>query len=259
MDGQLALVFQRIVRLDQSALGRRAPVLQAGQEEAHGRAPGQDRQGRAFFFLPAETLTKLTLLSRAERVSLSIISLAAFQRALAVWCGQSQAVSAVTSADRIPPRFRDTVGRLIAGIPIHSDFAADMPMREFLAALAKQFYGTIPHWDLAFEQYDEIFSPAAPFCPARFNFIPYQAEFATGGDGGTRPEISGVLRLTDTGRGEAYSDMLFVLMQYPDGLLGRITHSLNFSPEKIEAFIGLFARILEKIADDPGGRLSELL
>jgi hypothetical protein len=223
------------------------------------RSSDPDRQGRAFFFLPAETLAKLALLSRAKRVSLSIISLAAFQRALAVWCGQSQAMAAVTSADRIPPRFRDTVGRLIAGIPVLSDFAVDMPVREFLAALARQFYDTIAHWDLAFEQYDEIFSPAPPFCPTRFNFIPHQAEFATGGDGGTRPEFSGVLRLTDTGRGEAYSDMLFVLMQYPDGLLGRVTHSLNFSPKKIEAFIEIFSRILEKIADHPGGKLSELL
>jgi hypothetical protein len=132
-------------------------------------------------------------------------------------------------------------------------------VREFLAVLARQFYGTIPHWDLAFEQYDEIFAPAAPFCPTRFNFIPHQAEFATGGDGGKRPEFSGVLRLTDTGRGEAYSDMLFVLMQYPDGLLGRVTHSLSFSPEKIENFIEIFSRILGKIADNPGGKLSELL
>jgi hypothetical protein len=223
------------------------------------RSGDPDRQGRAFFFLPAEILEKLTALSRAERISLSIISLAAFQRALAIWCGQTHAVTAVTSADRIAPRFRDTVGRLIAGVPVASDFSMDMPVREFLTALARQFYDTIPHWDLAFEQYDEIFSPAPPFCPTRFNFIPHQAEFATGGDGASRPEFSGVLRLTDTGRGEGYSDMLFILMQYPDGLLGRVTHSLNFSPQKIEAFIAIFSRILEKIVSNPGGKLSELL
>ena len=157
------------------------------------------------------------------------------------------------------PQFQGTVGRLIAGISICSDFPDDMPIREFLSALAKQFYGAILHQDLAFEQYDEIFSPPAPFCPTRFNFIPYQAEFATAGDGACHAEIPGALRLTDTGRGEAYSDLLFVLIQFPDGLLARVTHSLDFSAEKIDSFISIFGRVLEKIADNPGGKLRELL
>ena len=38
MDGQLALVLQRVLRLDQRPGGRRAPVGQSGQEEAQRRA-----------------------------------------------------------------------------------------------------------------------------------------------------------------------------------------------------------------------------
>ena len=220
------------------------------------RSGDANRQGRALFSVSGETLAKLIRLSHTERISLSTISLAAFQAALAQWCGQTQAVTAMTSADRMNAQFQGTVGRLIGGIAIYSDFPEDMPIREFLSALAKQFYGAILHQDLAFEQYDEIFSPPALFCPTRFNFIPQQAEFATVGDGASMPKFPGVLRLTDTGRGEAYSDLLFVLIQYPDGLLARVTHSLDFSAEKINSFIDLFGRILEKIADNPGGSVN---
>ena len=47
MHRQLALVLQRVLGPHQRAGGRRAPVVQAGQEEAQRRAVGQHRQRRA--------------------------------------------------------------------------------------------------------------------------------------------------------------------------------------------------------------------
>jgi hypothetical protein len=217
------------------------------------------RLGRAAFSVPVETLEKLALLSRNERVSLPMICLAAFQLTLGQWCGQRHALTAVTSADRMKPQFRGTIGRLMSGIPLYSDFSEDQPIRVFLATLAKEFYSTLAHRDLAFEQYDEIYSPPAPFCTTRFNFIPHQPDFSAGGTGAGRPEFTGILKLTNIPKAATYRDLHFLLMQYPDGLVGRVIYNLNFSFEKIESFIVILGRVLNKIADNPDGKLSELL
>jgi hypothetical protein len=215
--------------------------------------------GRAAFSVPLKTLEKLALLSRSERISLPMVCLAAFQLTLGQWCGQKHALTAVTSADRMKPQFRDTIGRLMSGIPLYSDFSQDQPIRIFLAALAKEFYSALAHRDLAFEQYDEIYSPPAPFCTTRFNFIPHQPDFSAGGTGAGRPEFAGILKLANIPKAATYRDLHFLLMQYPDGLVGRVIYNLNFSFDKIESFIGIFGRMLNKIADNPDGKLSELL
>jgi hypothetical protein len=216
------------------------------------------QQGRVVFSISGETLGKLLRFSAAERISLTVIGLAAFQMSMARWCGQDQAMTALTVADRFLPQFHGTVGRLIGGIPIYTDVPGDMPIREFLSGLAKYLYAAMANRDLAFEQYDEIFSPPGPFCPTRFNFIPYQEEFSTGGDGGPRPDFSGIVKLTATGKGEEYSDILFILMQYADGMMGKISYNPKFSYENIVSYIGIFTRILEGIADLPDGKLVEL-
>ena len=95
---------------------------------------------------------------------------------------------------------------------------------------------------------DRYVCAARAFLPGHGSIsYPIRREFAPGGwraRGGARLEFSGTVRLPGHLQKDAsYRDLHFLLMQYPDGLVGRIIHSLDFSSEKIEGFIAMFARI----------------
>ena len=56
------------------------------------------------------------------------------------------------------------------------------------------------------------------------------------------------MKLSEVGKAATYRDLHFLLMQYPDGLVGRIIHSLNLSLQR-QILAGTFERTLQKIAE----------
>ena len=64
----------------------------------------------------------------------------------------------------------------MSSVAVRARIDAAMPVRDFLRGVAKDFYDSILHQDLAGEQYEAIYAPAQPFCSTRFNFVPRQDE-----------------------------------------------------------------------------------
>ncbi len=213
--------------------------------------------GRAHFLIENDLMLRLAALGRQERVSLALVCFAAFQIALAKWCGVTEIVSSVQSADRIRPQFRQTIGFLQSAIAIFSKLPQNLRYREFLLATARQLYDGIAHQDLAFELYDEIFAPPQPFCTSRFNFTPRQENFFVGTE--ATPVIDGVQHSSDIPKVSAYRDLQFLVIEYPQGLVCRAVYNKNLSFEKIAELIRLYQGILAAVAADPGITIGQFL
>ena len=207
--------------------------------------------GRAYFRIENALMEKLAALGREERVSLGVICFAAFQLALAKWCGADEMVSGVQAADRVRPQFRGTIGYLLSAIAVHSRLKREMDFRDFLRSFAREVYDGILHQELAFELYDEIFEPPQPFCSPRFTFIPRQEGFFIGDNEGALPVIKGTTAAGDTRKLSVYRDLHFLVMEYPEGLLCRVIHNKNLSLGKISELADIYTQTLAKIA---GGR-----
>lgn len=129
--------------------------------------------------------------------------------------------------------------------------------REFLLATARQLYDGIGQQDLAFELYDEIFAPPQPFCTARFNFTPRQENFFVGKE--SAPVIKGVEPAPDIRKISAYRDLQILIIEYPEGLVGRAVYNKDLSLAKITLLVESYKKILEGIAADPGMGIGQLL
>ena len=223
-----------------------------------GDSPSEEPMlGRAFFLVEEDVMRRLDELARAQRVSLGLVCFAALQIALARWCGQAGMVTGLIAANRIRPQFQGTVGSLLSIIQVASTISAAIPFRAFLMGFAKSVFDGIAHQDISVDNYNEIFLPSQPLGVPRFNFVPRQENFFVGA-GDQTPAISGVQQSSDIRRNSAYTDLHFLMLEYPKGLFGRVVFAKTLSFATIKAMIELYQAILKRIAADPDIMLESL-
>jgi hypothetical protein len=213
--------------------------------------------GRAFFLVEEDTMRWLDALARAQRVSLGLVCFAALQIALAGWCGQAEMVSGLIAANRVRPQFQGTVGSLLSIIPVASRISAGVSFRSFLMGFAKTVFDGIAHQDISVDNYNEIFMPPQPLGVPRFNFVPRQENFFVGA-GDQTPAIQGVQPAADIKRNSAYTDLHFLMLEYPKGLLGRVVFAKTLFPSTITAMAQMYQAVLRRIAVDPDCALESL-
>ena len=231
------------------------PAAKLPQE--HHKQTG--RRGRSYFFIREEILTRLTAVAAADRISLTLVLLAAFQLALARWSGQREILSAAYTADRVRPQFQGTIGFLVTNMPVCARLEPAIGFRAFLADFAREFYGSYLHRELSCELYDAIFAPQKPFCASVFNFVPLQARFSAG-ELLSLPAFDEVVVGPDGARPAIYRDIYLGLAQYPNGLLGKLFYNADlFTPKGMEVFVGHFRHVVEKLASEPGVTLKGVL
>ena len=216
-------------------------------------------RGRAFFLLGEKLSARFEDITRAERVSLTLLYLAAYQIALARWSGQEEIVSAAYTADRLRPETLNTIGSLILNMPVASRIERGQEFRPFLLELARSFYGSYVHRELSCELYDAIFEPPQPFCGAVFNFVPLQKSFSSG-ETLSLPHFDGLMVVPEAPRPALYREIYLGLVQHARGVLGKLYFNADFFGVRgMEEFVGHFRHVTGKIADDPQCRLGDLL
>ncbi|MGH6828815.1 MAG: condensation domain-containing protein [Rhizomicrobium sp.] len=207
------------------------------------------RRGRSYFFIGREVIEPLVALARHERVSLTLLLLAAYQVALGRWSGRREILSAAYTADRVKSRFQDTIGFLVANLPVCARLEPRQGFASFLAALARDFYGSYPHRELSCELYEAIFEPPKPFCPAVFNFLPLEKRFCAS-ELLSLPAFDGTVRGPDGPKPAIYRQLYLGLAQYPNGLLGKLFYDADlFTPAGAESFVPHFRAVLAGIAN----------
>jgi iturin family lipopeptide synthetase A len=214
--------------------------------------------GRVFFLVEDDVMRRLDELAKAQRISLGLVCYAALQIVIARWCGQTGMVTGLIAANRIRPQFQGTVGSLLSIIPVASRISPGDPFRTFLMGFAKNVFDGIAHQDISVDNYNEIFLPPDPLGVPRFNFIPRQENFFVGAWEQT-PAISGVMPSTDIRRNSAYTDLHFLMLEYPEGLLGRVVFAKTLSFTAIKAMVDMYQAILKRIAAEPDSVLASLV
>ena len=224
----------------------------------YDREGDQTRRGRSFFFTGPEIVARLAAVAQESRVSLTILLLAAYQLALAGWSGQREILSAAYTADRVDPRFRNTIGFLVVNMPVLARIDGDRSFKSFLLDFAKDYYGSYAHRDVSCELYEAIFAPQKPFCSTVFNFIPLQKNFSAG-ELHAVPSFDGILTAPDAERPSIYRDVYLGLSQHSNGMLGKVFYNAGrFTPGAMENFIRHFSAVIDGIAAGPGAKLGSL-
>jgi len=233
------------------------PMPPARLPQDHHKQTG--RRGRSYFFIRDEIFMRLVVLAATNRISLTLILLAAYQLSLARWSGQREILSAAYTADRVRPQFQGTIGFLVTNMPVCARLEPAISFRAFLADFAREFYGSYPHRELSCELYDAIFAPPQPFCATVFNFVPLQARFSAS-ELLSLPAFDGVVTGPDGARPAIYRDIYLGLAQYPNGLLGKLFYNADlFTPQGAEIFVDHFRHVVGKLAGEPDVTLKELL
>jgi hypothetical protein len=225
----------------------------------YDHSTGTGRRGRSYFFIDQDVVTTLAAISRASRVSLTLVLLAAYQLSIARWSGQVEILSAAYTADRIKPQFQNTIGFLVSNMPVCCRLDKNVEFRSFLQDFSKDYYGGYAHLELSCELYEAIFAPDRPFCATVFNFVPLQKNFSTS-ELYSVPPFSGTLIAPDASRPAIYREIYLGLSQYPNGILGKLFYNADlFAPKNIDVFIQYFKSVARGIAENPTIKLRELV
>jgi hypothetical protein len=223
----------------------------------HSGAVG--RRGRSYFFVTQNIVARLLAVADANRLSLTLVLMAAYQLALARWSGADAILSAAYTADRVKPEFRNTIGFLVTNMPVCARIDRDDDFPSFLRGFARDFYAGYAHRDLSCELYEAILRPEKPFCASVFNFVPLQKNFFAS-ELHAVPDFEGTIMAPDAARPAIYRDLYLGLAQYPNGILGKLFYNAGaFTPDSMEVFIRNFRHVAGEIAADPSQRLKSLL
>ncbi len=225
----------------------------------YNRDADTERRGRSFFFVDQPIVARLAAAAQESRVSLTILLLAAYQLALARWSGQLEILSSAYTADRVNPQFQNTVGFLVANMPVCARIDRNASFKSFLLDFAKDYYGGYAHRELSCELYEAIYTPEKPFCATVFNFIPLQKNFSAG-ELYSIPSFDGILTAPDAAKPSIYRDVYLGLSQHSNGMLGKVFYNAGrFTPQAIENFIRHFRHVAQAMINDPDGNLHQLL
>ena len=180
------------------------------------------RRGRSFFFVDQDIVPRLTAISQASRVSLTLVLLAAINcrsrdgAASSKFCRPPIRRTGWTPSSRTRSGFWSPTCRSAAASTGPWDFASSS------AIFAREFYGSYAHRELSCELYEAIFSPADAVLRHGVQFraaaeeVSSTSEHAFGAcfrrRSSTAPQAS---------RPAIYREIYLGLIQYPNGISGK--------------------------------------
>ena len=265
LPAELAAQYADYALAQRQALAKDLPAhLAYWQKRLEGAPPSRlpydhvrdtNMVGRSYFGIGEELPARL---AASFKVSPFALYLGALQILLARWSGENRIVTAVNTADRINPRFENTVGYLISSVPVDSVIDDEKTVGDFLAGVGNSFYQAYAHRDLSYDLYDAICNPPQPFATTLFNFIPLQDKLSAA-RAHAAPVQAGLWPGPDVQRVRVHREIYFCLIEQPRGMVGKIYYNLDFfAPATIAALIARFTGILEKMAAGPATRLADI-
>ncbi|MFD5461539.1 condensation domain-containing protein [Kitasatospora sp. NPDC127059] len=232
--------------------------------------PASTGQGGArAFSLPAELTGRLRAVASAEKATMYVLLLAAFETALHRATGQDEIVVGAALAGRSRPEFADVVGCCTYSAMMRSRVTGEESFRALLARTREQVIGALEHQDYPLSALSERLGTGrrgslveALFA---FNRSPRHgddlAALVTLGPAGIRRSLGGLEVEAFPLPFEEGTLPLELVMAEADGRLhGLLRHRAGFLDEPgAERLLAWFTAVLERVADDPGTPLGELL
>ncbi|KFE71961.1 hybrid non-ribosomal peptide synthetase/type I polyketide synthase [Hyalangium minutum] len=231
------------------------PVLELPTDRP--RPPVQDFRGALVpFRIGKETTAALRALATQERVTPTMVLLAAFQALLHRYTGQEEFLVGMPHASRERPETEGVVGFFVNTLPIRADLSGAPSFRTLLARVRETSLGALEHAEVPFEQLVKALRPERDL-----STLPLvQVMFA--------PQVSQLGRLKLPGLdmeplaldpGRATFDLTLLSWEDHDALAGQWEYSTAlFDPSTLERMAGHLCRLLEGAVRQPDARLSGL-
>ncbi len=232
-----------------------APALDLPTD--HPRPPVRSGRGeRLTFSLRPDLLGRLEALARAERSTMFMVLLAAFQTLLARYSGQRDVCVGTPVLGREDPRAERVIGYFAATVVLRGDLGDDPTFRDFLRATRRTVLRGLMRQDVALEQIVAALRTERD----RSRTPLFQAMFMLMRQARLKPRLGELdAEIFDQGLSGAKTDFGIDVYLSPDGANGVCSYDADlFDRTTIERMIASFRVLLEDIAAHPDARISEL-
>jgi amino acid adenylation domain-containing protein len=232
-----------------------APALDLPTD--HPRPPVRSGRGeRLTFDLPSDLLSRLEALARAERSTMFMVLLAAFQTLLARYSGQRDICVGTPVLGREDPRAERVIGYFAATVVLRGDLGDDPTFRDFLRATRRTTLRGIMRQNVGLERVVAALRTERD----RSRTPLFQAMFMLMRQADRKPRLGELdAEIFDQGLSGAKTDFGIDVYLSPDGANGVCSYDADlFDRTTIERMIASFRVLLEDIAAHPDARISEL-
>ncbi|MFI7633173.1 amino acid adenylation domain-containing protein [Nonomuraea sp. NPDC049400] len=214
------------------------------------------RGGRVSAPLPGKLTARLTRLAEERGATPFMVLLAAFKTLLFQHSGQDDIVVGSPIAGRTRREIEPVVGFFANILVLRTSLAGDPRFEELLDRVKESALGAYGHQDMPFETLVEMLRPdrvAHRIPVARIWFVLHNAPMPAF-------EAPGIaLALEERPSDTAQFDLNMALTQTDGGLVAALEYSSDlFHRATVERLFRAYREVLERVADDPGIRLSEL-
>jgi amino acid adenylation domain-containing protein len=223
---------------------RPRPAVQSYRGSVHG------------FALSRKLTADLVELSQREGATLFMVLLAAFQVVLSRWSGQTDIVVGTPIAGRSRSELEGLIGFFVNTLALRTELGEGESFKELLGRIKETTLGAFAHQDLPFEKLVEMLQP-----PRDLSRQPvFQVLFTLQNVPRETLHLPGLtLRQRGGEQTTAKLDLSVYLEETDQGLRGVIEYAADlFDAATIERLAGHLRVMLEGIAADPDGRISEL-
>ena len=206
--------------------------------------------------LPSQLVDKLTVLSQSEGVTLFMTMLAALQKLLSVYSGQSDIVVGSPIASRNCTEVEPLIGFFVNTLALRTNLEGNPTFRELLARVKETTLAAYTHQDIPFERLVEELQPERSL-----NYHPiFQVLFALQNAPQSALELAGLtLERQPLHQGTSPFDLSWFATHVADGMQIRIEYSTDiFDVETIRRMLGHFCALLQSTVENPGQHIEDL-
>ncbi|GLZ39702.1 condensation domain-containing protein [Actinokineospora sp. NBRC 105648] len=221
----------------------------AGETAPEGSRPGRQQA----FPIPAPLWAGVLGLARELRATPFVVLSAALQAVVARWSGRSGFVLGAVTANRARPEVEDLVGFFVNTVPLRCQVDLSQGFRQLCAAARAEGYRSLTYQGIPF---DRLTSAVAAIRPEGHGRL-VEVCFALQNWPARVAERWEPPRVLDTGT--AKFDLLLMVEETPDGVIGTVEYDTDRYPESVCAGVIVdYLVVLAAVVADPDRPLDSL-
>jgi non-ribosomal peptide synthetase component F len=214
------------------------------------------RGGHVPLRLDEELTSALRQLAQAQRATLFMVLLAAFQALLQRYSGQAEIVVGTPVAGREQAETEALIGFFVNTIVLRADLSGNPSFRDLLARLRQTTLAAYAHQAVPFEKLVEELQPQRSLSHAPL----FQVMIVLQNTPSVPLRLSGLtLTALPAEQSAALFDLLLSLTETADGIFGSLQYSTDlFNAATAQQLAAHYQTLLTLIAADPEKRISDL-
>ena len=223
----------------------------------HPRPPIQSIWGAKHFLkVPKSVDEGLRALGRQHGASLFMTLLAGWKALLHRYTGQEDIVVGAPVANRNRSEYENMIGFFVNSVLLRTDISGDPTFLELLSRVREMVFGAFSHQDFPFERLVEVLQPTRNMSRNPL----YQTDVILQNAPSAAYRVSGMsFEPLPVETGTAQLDMTLDLWEEADGLGGWLEYDIDlFDRSTVSRMVSHYIRLLEKVVENPGLRVSEI-